>query len=123
MLDDEMGEFSTIIYSGWCHAGLPHRRTPSNADWQIKTDHVPWSWNQAEAGKFRADADRPVPLPEPPRASASPFEGAPRPLRDKGFALAGGIPAFRAALVQAGDAPPPVSPFRRRGPPLPFPAA
>ena len=40
MLDDQMGEFSTIIYSGWCHAGLPHRRTPSDADWQIKTDHV-----------------------------------------------------------------------------------
>jgi hypothetical protein len=40
MLDDEMGEFSTIIYSGWCHAGLPHRRTPSDADWQIKTDYV-----------------------------------------------------------------------------------
>jgi hypothetical protein len=40
MLDDEMGEFSTIIYSGWCHAGLPHRRTPCDADWQIKTNHV-----------------------------------------------------------------------------------
>ena len=40
MLDDEMGEFSTIIYSGWCHAGLPHRRIASDIDWQIKTDHL-----------------------------------------------------------------------------------
>jgi len=40
MLDEDMGEFSTIIYSGWCHAGLPHRRIASDADWQIKTDHV-----------------------------------------------------------------------------------
>lgn len=40
MLDEQMGEFSTIIYSGWCHAGLPHRKTPSNEDWQIKTDYV-----------------------------------------------------------------------------------
>jgi len=40
MLDAEMGEFATVIYSGWCHAGLPHRKTPADEDWQIKTDHV-----------------------------------------------------------------------------------
>jgi len=40
MLDEGMGEFATIIYSGWCHAGLPHRKTPDDAEWQIKTDHV-----------------------------------------------------------------------------------
>jgi hypothetical protein len=40
MTDDRMGEVPTIIYSGWCHAGLPHRRTPPNAEWQIRTDYV-----------------------------------------------------------------------------------
>src|SRR6185437_9715552 len=29
------------------------------------------------------------------------------PLQGKGCAFAGGLPAFRASLVQAGDAPPP----------------
>jgi hypothetical protein len=44
------------------------------------------------------------------------------PLQGKGVALAGGIPAFRAAFVQADDAPPP-SRSSAVVAPLPFPAA
>jgi hypothetical protein len=40
MADEHMGESSTIIYSGWCHAGLPHRKTPDEQDWRIQTEHL-----------------------------------------------------------------------------------
>jgi hypothetical protein len=40
MADQHMGETSTIIYSGWCHAGLPHRKTPDEQDWCIQTEHL-----------------------------------------------------------------------------------
>jgi hypothetical protein len=40
MLDEHMGQAPTLIYSGWCHAGLPHRRIPDDQDWEIETDFV-----------------------------------------------------------------------------------
>jgi hypothetical protein len=40
MLDVEAGEVASFIYSGWCHAGLPHRKPSDNAIWRIKTDHI-----------------------------------------------------------------------------------
>ena len=40
MLDEQMGLVSNLVYSGWCHAGLPHRKTADDARWTIKTDYV-----------------------------------------------------------------------------------
>jgi hypothetical protein len=40
MSDEHMGEISTVIYSGWCHAGLPHRKTADEQDWRIVTEHL-----------------------------------------------------------------------------------
>jgi len=40
MSDEHMGEAATLIYSGWCHAGLPHRRTSNDQDWRIQTEYL-----------------------------------------------------------------------------------
>jgi Plasmid encoded RepA protein len=42
MLDERMGVVPSFIYSGWCHAGLPHRKNGlADSDvWTIRTDHV-----------------------------------------------------------------------------------
>jgi hypothetical protein len=50
MLDVRMGEVPTFTYSGWCHAGLPHRRIPDDQDWEIETDYVTLV---VEPGKIR----------------------------------------------------------------------
>lgn len=41
MMDMDAGEVASFVYSGWCHAGLPHRKPASDeAMWRIKTDHI-----------------------------------------------------------------------------------
>jgi len=40
MLDRTAGEIASFIYSGWCQAGLPHRKPADDAVWRIKTDHI-----------------------------------------------------------------------------------
>jgi len=59
MLDERAGAVSSFIYSGWCHAGLPHRKkglADSDA-WAIRTDHVTLTvepgWIEQECGSRR----------------------------------------------------------------------
>jgi hypothetical protein len=40
MLDVSVGEVSNFIYSGWSHAGLPHRRIPDDAAHEVQTEHL-----------------------------------------------------------------------------------
>jgi hypothetical protein len=40
MLDASVGEVSNFIYSGWSHAGLPHRRIPDDAAHEVQTEHL-----------------------------------------------------------------------------------
>lgn len=66
MLDEYMGRIPTVIYSGWCHAGLPHRRIPDDQDWVIETDYATLV---VEPGKFR--------LRKGPSEHAARFVGVP----------------------------------------------
>lgn len=59
MLDERAGAVPSFIYSGWCHAGLPHRKkglADSDA-WTIRTDHVTLTvepgWIEQECGSRR----------------------------------------------------------------------
>jgi hypothetical protein len=40
MLDEMAGEVSNFIYSGWCHAALPHRKLDDAVKWQIETGYI-----------------------------------------------------------------------------------
>jgi hypothetical protein len=40
MLDPMVGEVVNFIYSGWSHAGLPHRRIPDDQAHEVKTEHL-----------------------------------------------------------------------------------
>jgi len=41
MLDEMAGEVSNFIYSGWCHAGLPHRKPKDDTTkWNIETGYI-----------------------------------------------------------------------------------
>jgi hypothetical protein len=40
MLDPTVGEVANFIYSGWSHAGLPHRRIPNDQAHEVRTEHL-----------------------------------------------------------------------------------
>lgn len=60
MLDEKSGQLPLLIYSGWAHAGLPHKAIAVEQDWEITTDYSTLvvepgkRYRPTESGKERA---------------------------------------------------------------------